>query len=193
MATVWYFWHGFVHRGTTFMYLQYSRPPPPLFITFYQMFRRCRTPSARPSLLMFRIDRPTARISSSRVLYRSLPLVLSLWQRDYNHKDSYRVSTKDFPESPIAMAQEVHDSSTCLTPCIVMKNDGVLYHQESSFYPESMRLRSFRQSEWTIARDPVQHKRLTYPCYRAVNREHQQKWSRWWCTTPFKHLAKCDK
>ena len=22
-----YFWHGFIHRNTTFMYLQYSRPP----------------------------------------------------------------------------------------------------------------------------------------------------------------------
>ena len=26
MVTVQYFWHGFIHRGTTFMYLQYSHP-----------------------------------------------------------------------------------------------------------------------------------------------------------------------
>ena len=26
MPTVRYFWHGFIHSGTTFMYLQYSRP-----------------------------------------------------------------------------------------------------------------------------------------------------------------------
>ena len=26
MATFRYFWHGFIHRDTTFMYLQYSRP-----------------------------------------------------------------------------------------------------------------------------------------------------------------------
>ena len=26
MVTVWYFWHGFIHKGTTFMYLQYSHP-----------------------------------------------------------------------------------------------------------------------------------------------------------------------
>ena len=32
---------------------------------------------------------------------------------------------------------------------------------------ESMRLRSFRQGERTIAREPVQHKRWTYPCYRG--------------------------
>ena len=42
----------------------------PLFITFFQVFGSRRTPSGRPSLLMFRIDRPIARISSSLVLYR---------------------------------------------------------------------------------------------------------------------------
>ena len=32
MATVRYFWHGFIHRGTTFMYLQNSRSP------YYHLF-----------------------------------------------------------------------------------------------------------------------------------------------------------
>ena len=41
-----------------------------LFIIFCQIFGRRRTPSARPSLLMFRINRPISRISSSLVLYR---------------------------------------------------------------------------------------------------------------------------
>ena len=41
-----------------------------LFITVCQMFGRRRTPLARPPLLMFRIDRPIARVSSSLVLYR---------------------------------------------------------------------------------------------------------------------------
>ena len=77
MATVRYFWHGFIHRGTT-----------------------CRKPSARPSLLMFGIDRPIARISSSLVLYR-LPRNGSC-RSDRNRMDSYRVSTVDVPESPIA-------------------------------------------------------------------------------------------
>ena len=58
---------------------------------------------------------------------------------------------------------------------------------------ESMRLRSLRQSERTTVRDPVQHKRWTYPCYRAVNTEHQQRWTRWWCMTLSKHLAKRDE
>ena len=43
---------------------------------------------------------------------------------------------------------------------------------------ESMRLRSLHQSERSTTRDPVQHKRWTYPCYRAVNLEHQQRWTR---------------
>ena len=36
---------------------------------------------------------------------------------------------------------------------------------------ESMLLLSLRQSERTTVRDPVQHKRWTYPCYKAVNTE----------------------
>ena len=58
---------------------------------------------------------------------------------------------------------------------------------------ESMRLRSLRQSERTAAWDPVRHKRWTYMCCRADNTEHQQRWTRWWCTTSSKHLVKGDK
>ena len=36
----------------------------------------------------------------------------------------------------LSAAQEVRGSSSCVTPCVVMKNDGFLYHQESSFSPE---------------------------------------------------------
>ena len=49
------------------MYLQYSRP---LIYNICQMSERRRTPSVHPSLMLFRIDRPIARISSSLVLYR---------------------------------------------------------------------------------------------------------------------------
>ena len=58
--------------------------------------------------------------------------------------------------------QEVCDSSSSVTSCIVMKNDGVLYIQDLSFSLEFMRLRSLHQSERTIARELVQHKRWTY-------------------------------
>ena len=50
--------------------------------------------------------------------------------------DSYRVSTVDVPESPIGSDEEILDSSSGVTPCIVVKNVGVLYHKVSSFSPE---------------------------------------------------------
>ena len=83
------------------------------------MFGSRRTPSARPSLLMFRINGSIARVSSSIVLYRVPRSVLSLWRRDRNQMDSYRVSTVDVPESPIASGargsrqQQVRDSLYC--------------------------------------------------------------------------------
>ena len=42
-----------------------------------------------------------------------------------------------------------------------------------------------RRWQWA-ARGPVQHKRWNYPCYRAINTEHQQRW--WWYPTPSKHI-----
>ena len=181
--------------------------------------------------------------------------------------DSYWMSTVNVPESANASGAEVCNSCSGVTPCIVMKNDGVLYHQVLSFSPEhwtkvvlqehaavgrglssvlevqhgavpphqchtpqwsppssgdqdktttlgtelhhsswqckewhrcchgplellvmgdsgtatvltryeSMRLRSLLQIERTTARDPVQHKRWTYLCYRAANTVHQQR------------------
>ena len=89
MATVWYFWHGF-------------NIVTPLFITVCQMFGSRRTPSVPPSLLVFCIDRSKARVSSSIVLYRVPRSVLSLWRRNRNRMESYRVSTVDVPESGIA-------------------------------------------------------------------------------------------
>ena len=78
-------------------------------------------------------------------------------------KESHRCCCHG-PLAPLAMGDS--GTSTVLTRC------------------ESIRLRSLRQNERTTARGPVLHKRWTYPCYRAVNMEHQQRWTRWWCTTP---------
>ena len=52
--------------------------------------------------------------------------------------NSYWMSTMDIPESivPLSASKEVRDSSSGVTPCIVMKNDGVLYHQVLSFSPD---------------------------------------------------------
>ena len=120
----------------------------------------------------------------------SLAVVLSVWQRDRNLMDSYRVITVDVPEFTIVSdARDPWQSG--VTSCVVMKNDEVLYHQMSTFCHESMQLRSLCQSE--RMRDSVQHKIWTYPYYRAVNTEHQQRWTRWWCMTSSKHLPKSDK
>ena len=72
-------------------------------IIFCQMFGWRRTLSERPSLLMFRIDRPTALIIPSLVLYR-VPRSgsFTLAKRLYNHMDSYRFYRVDAPKSPIA-------------------------------------------------------------------------------------------
>ena len=56
-----------------------------------------------------------------------------------------------FQNLSLPATQEVRDSRSGVTPPIVMMNDAVLYHQVSSFSPESMRLRSL-QSERTTAR-----------------------------------------
>ena len=41
-----------------------------------------------------------------------------------------------FQNLALPAAQEVRDSNSAVTSSIVMKNDGVLYHQVSSFSPE---------------------------------------------------------
>ena len=41
-----------------------------------------------------------------------------------------------FQNLQLPAAQEVCDSSSGVTPCIVMKNDGILYHEVLSFSPE---------------------------------------------------------
>ena len=47
-----------------------------------------------------------------------------------------------FQNLPLPVPQEVHDSSG-VTPCIVMKNDGVLYQQVLSFFLEFMQFNLF--------------------------------------------------
>ena len=55
-----------------------------------------------------------------------------------------------FQKLPLPAAKEVRDSSSGVTPCIVMKNVVILHHQVLSFSPESMRLRSLRHSEKSL-------------------------------------------
>ena len=115
------------------------------------MFGRRLTPTARQSLLMFHIDRPKARISSSLVLTGYITVVLSLWLRDRNRMDS----------------GESDDTWWYRTPSFFMGMQGVTRCCHGSLAPlamgdsgtstvltryESMRLWSLRQSEWTTVR-----------------------------------------
>ena len=157
IASVRYFWHGYIHRCTTFMYLQYNRPP--LFITFCQMFGRRRTPSARPSL-MFRIDRPMDRISSSLGLY--VP-GLSLWLFHYG-EDIVIAWTQE--KMTIFGGTEPHHSSRqckeshrcCCNGLLAQLAMGDSGTSTVLTQWESMWLRFLCQRERTTARDPVQHK-----------------------------------
>ena len=113
------------------MYLGYSRPliyQSPFANSLEGVIHHPRVASS----LMFQIDLP---IVHPFVVPGPSGVVLSLWRRDRNRMDSYRVSTVDVLEYPMSVAQEVHDSSG-VTPCILMNNDEVLYYEVSSFSPD---------------------------------------------------------
>ena len=154
----------------------------PLFITFCQTFERCHIPLVYPSLLMCHIDRPIAWISSSLVFTGSLAVVLSLWRSDRNSMDSEEKMTLGGTELHHSSWQYKESHRCCshghLAP-LAMEDS---WTSTVLTRYKSMRLKSLRKSERTTARNPLQHKRWTYPCYRPVNAEHQQRWTHWWCT-----------
>ncbi|KAJ4437109.1 hypothetical protein ANN_17244 [Periplaneta americana] len=53
-------------------------------------------------------------------------------------REEHRLRVFENKNIPLPAAPDVLDSSSGVTPCIVMKNDGVLYHQVSSFSPERL-------------------------------------------------------
>ena len=98
------------------------------------MFGRLFTPSVHPSLLMFHIDCSIAQ--RSLVLYGPL-------QRFFHFGEEIVITCTDigwvqwmFQNLPLSAEQEVCDDSWGVTPSTVTKNDGVPYHQMSSFSPE---------------------------------------------------------
>ena len=163
------------------MYLQYSRPS--LIYNLFQIFGRRHTPSVRPPVSMFRIDRPITRISSSFMLYRALAVVLSLWRRNRNRMDTYRVNAVNVPESLIV--------SGARSPWQQQRCDSLHCHEEWwGSVPSYVVVFSWVHKDHDLfakVKEPVQRKKWTYPCYRVVNTEHQQGWTRWWCTTSSKY------
>ena len=157
------------------------------------MFGRHRTPSVRPSLLMFHIERPLAWISSSVVLYHAPSQWFFHFGEEIVKAWTQKKTTTLGGTEPHHSSWQCKESHCCchepLAP-LAMGDSGtstVLTRYES------MRLRSHRQNEGTTARNPVKHKRWTYPCYMTINTEHQQRWMCWWCMMSSKHLTKGDK
>ena len=97
----------------------------PLFITFLQMIGRRPTPSARPCLLMFRIGRPIKLMNSSHMLSR-VPHSgsFTFGEEIVNAWTNIGWIRLIFQNLLLPAAQEFRDSSSDMTPCIVMKNDG---------------------------------------------------------------------
>ena len=62
------------------------------------------------------------------------------------------------------------DDKRCLLTHAVLSVDPIWVH---AITISSLKWKNRREGPGTT-------KRWTYPCYKAVNMEHQQKWTRWW-------------
>ena len=94
MATVWYFWHGFIHRDTTFMYLQYTVVTLLIYHFLPNVCKELYTISISifvdvPYWLLYSMDKFISYVVL--VLDPSQWVVLSLWRRNQYCMDSYRV------------------------------------------------------------------------------------------------------
>ena len=128
------------------------------------MFGRHHSPSAHPTLLIFRIDRPIAWKVHLLCYTGSFAVVISLWRR-YNCMDSYWASTVDVSESPIASGTR---------GLWQQRYDTLHYHEEwwgsvstSVVVFSWVHAINISSPKWTTVRDPVQHK---WWIYRAIER-----------------------
>ena len=156
------------------------------------MFERHRTLSVRPSLLMFRIDRAIAQISSSVVLYRvprsgSFTLAKRSKSNGLRRKRLHLVVQK-----PIILNDSARSHTAAAVTDLLRR-----WQWEFLEHPPYSPDKSSCDCDFFVkVKEPLRgtrYKRYCYMCYWAVNTENQQRWTRWWCTTPSKHLAKGDK
>ena len=133
MATVRYFWHDFIHRDTTFTYLQYNRP------LIYHPLPNVWKVSYTISASIF-IDVSYWSPYSTDKFISYVVAGPSQWSFHFGEENLIAWTHIGwilwmFQNLPLPAAKEVRNSSSGVGPCIVMKNDGVLYHQMSSFTP----------------------------------------------------------
>ena len=121
----------FIHRGTTFIYFEYSISP--YLSPFSNVWKASYTISASifvdvPYWPPYGTDKFISCViqSSSQWFFSHCEEIVITW----THIGWIRWMFQNLP------LLEVRDSSSGVTACIVMKNDGVLYHQVSSFSPE---------------------------------------------------------
>jgi hypothetical protein len=86
-------------------------------------------------------------------------------------------------------SKEILDSVSSMSPCTVMKEDGVRCQQASSL---SLECQTQMITE-CIARDTSQHRRGDYSCCRAVTTGHQRKLMCWWHMTLSTNLSQGGK
>ena len=111
-------------------------------------------------------DRPTARISSSLVLYRvfrSGSFSLAKRQKLHGLRRKRRLL---MVQNPIILHGNARIHTAAAITDLLRPVNGRFWniHRTVLTRYESMILRSLRQSERTIARDPAQHNKWTYPC-----------------------------
>ena len=132
---------------------------------------------------MFCIDPPIARISSS--------LVPGLSQWFFHFVEEFVIAWNREETMSLGGTEPHHSSWQCKKshPCchgplapLTMGDSGTSTLLTRYEY---MRLRSLRQSEKTTEGNRY-NTRYELVCYRAVNMEYQQRWTRWWCTMPSK-------
>ena len=163
MVTVWYFWHGFIHRDTAFMYLQYILLPYYYLshvikclesVIYHQRVHLCDVTNWPSYSIFCVVPGPSQRF------FLFGEEIIIAW--------THRMSAENVPESPIYGYGRVTWQQRC---------EFLHCHEECwSSVPPSVVVFScvhaitISSPKWKKhCEGPFQHKRSTYSWYRAVN------------------------
>ena len=135
METVRYFSHGFIHSGTTFVCLQYSRP------LIYHLLTNVWKASYTIRASIF-VDVPYWPPYSTDKFISCVVPGPSQWFFHFGEEIVIAWTHIGwvrwmFQNLLLLAAQEICDSSD-VNPCIIMKNNGALYHQAIHVVPENI-------------------------------------------------------
>jgi hypothetical protein len=131
--------------------------------------------------------RPTPRIISPLLCCK---VSLAVWRRNHNRADSYRVSIVDVPVSPTASDGMQGLILLTLSWISLAAADGRYWNirHTQPIWICAITISSPKWKNQCEGRVTTQE-RKDYSCCRAITAGHQQKWTRWYCTTPSTHLA----